>query len=129
MNINMMGASRLSRKNTIRRSSAPLKLRLKGKDAGKLSDDERTSLRRTTIGFVYQYHHLLPEFSAMENIAIPQMIAGITRKEAESRARELLNLVGASKSSRGTGGMRSKLEAVRTATAVGVNVTVLLDAT
>jgi lipoprotein-releasing system ATP-binding protein len=70
---------------------------IKGKDASKLSDDERTSLRRTTIGFVYQYHHLLPEFSAMENIAIPQMIAGIARKEAESRARELLNLVGLAK--------------------------------
>src|SRR5262249_15155617 len=39
-----------------------------GKEAGKLSDDERTALRRTTIGFVYQYHHLLPEFSALENI-------------------------------------------------------------
>ena len=70
---------------------------IKGEDAGKLSDDERTALRRTTIGFVYQYHHLLPEFSALENIVIPQMIAGIARKEAEGRAKELLNLVGLGK--------------------------------
>ncbi len=70
---------------------------IRGRDAGKLSDDERTALRRTTIGFVYQYHHLLPEFSALENIAIPQMIAGIARKEAEGRAKELLNLVGLGK--------------------------------
>ncbi len=70
---------------------------IKGKDAGKLSDDERTALRRTTIGFVYQYHHLLPEFSALENIAVPQMIAGIARKTAQGRARELLGMVGLAK--------------------------------
>jgi lipoprotein-releasing system ATP-binding protein len=70
---------------------------IKGADAGKLSDDERTALRRTTIGFVYQYHHLLPEFSALENIAVPQMIAGIARKEAQARARELLGMVGLAK--------------------------------
>src|SRR5512142_2661030 len=63
---------------------------IKGKDCGKLADDERTALRRTTIGFVYQYHHLLPEFSALENIVIPQMIAGVARKTAADRARELL---------------------------------------
>jgi lipoprotein-releasing system ATP-binding protein len=70
---------------------------IKGADAAKLSDDERTALRRTTIGFVYQYHHLLPEFSALENIAVPQMIAGTARKEAQARARELLGMVGLAK--------------------------------
>ena len=70
---------------------------VKGAPVSKLSDDQRTALRRTTIGFVYQYHHLLPEFSALENIVLPQMIAGITRREAETRGKELLNLVGLSK--------------------------------
>ena len=55
-----------------------------------LNDDGRTALRRTEIGFVYQFHHLLPEFSALENVALPQMIAGLSRREAERRAGELL---------------------------------------
>ena len=62
--------------------------------ASKLDDGARTALRRSTIGFVYQYHHLLPEFSALENIALPQMIAGVPGKEAAARARELLERVG-----------------------------------
>jgi lipoprotein-releasing system ATP-binding protein len=70
---------------------------IKGQSVAKLSDDQRTALRRTTIGFVYQYHHLLPEFSALENVVIPQMIAGIARREAATRGNELLNLVGLSK--------------------------------
>ncbi len=70
---------------------------IKGADCGKLADDERTALRRTTIGFVYQYHHLLPEFSALENIVVPQMIAGVARRIAAERARELLGLVGLAK--------------------------------
>jgi lipoprotein-releasing system ATP-binding protein len=70
---------------------------IKGQSVAKLSDDQRTALRRTTIGFVYQYHHLLPEFSALENVVIPQMIAGISRREAATRGNELLNLVGLSK--------------------------------
>jgi lipoprotein-releasing system ATP-binding protein len=61
-----------------------------GEPASSLSDDARTSLRRTQIGFVYQFHHLLPEFSALENIMLPQMIAGLPRKEAARRAAELL---------------------------------------
>jgi lipoprotein-releasing system ATP-binding protein len=61
-----------------------------GRATSRLSDDERTALRRTQIGFVYQFHHLLPEFSALENVALPQMIAGLSRHDAESRARELL---------------------------------------
>jgi lipoprotein-releasing system ATP-binding protein len=61
-----------------------------GRPTSTLSDDERTALRRTQIGFVYQFHHLLPEFSAVENVVLPQMIAGLGRREAEKRARELL---------------------------------------
>ena len=61
-----------------------------GEDCGMLDDDERTTIRRSRLGFVYQYHHLLPEFSALENIVIPQMIAGVPRKRAAERARELL---------------------------------------
>lgn len=59
----------------------------------KLSDREKTRLRRNHLGFVYQYHHLLPEFSALENIVIPQMINTKSKKEAEVRARELLDAV------------------------------------
>lgn len=59
-----------------------------------LPDAERTRLRRSTLGFVYQFHHLLPEFSAQENIMLPQMIAGTSRAEARGRARELLEMMG-----------------------------------
>src|SRR6478672_10068612 len=55
-----------------------------------LSDMQRTRIRRTEIGFVYQFHHLLPEFSALENVVLPQMIRGLPRKEATKRAAELL---------------------------------------
>ncbi len=65
-----------------------------GHDASKLDDGGRTLLRRQTIGFVYQFHHLLPEFSALENIMLPQMIAGVERDAAKRRALELLDLVG-----------------------------------
>jgi lipoprotein-releasing system ATP-binding protein len=61
-----------------------------GQAASTLNDDGRTALRRRQIGFVYQFHHLLPEFSALENLVLPQMIAGLTRKEAERRGHELL---------------------------------------
>ncbi|MDD4616258.1 MAG: ABC transporter ATP-binding protein [Alphaproteobacteria bacterium] len=64
-----------------------------GRDATKLDDAGRTALRRKTIGFVYQFHHLLPEFSALENVVLPQMIAGVSRNDAEIRARELLESV------------------------------------
>ncbi len=59
-----------------------------------LDDAARTRLRRETIGFVYQFHHLLPEFSALENIALPQRAAGLARALAETRARALLASVG-----------------------------------
>ncbi len=55
-----------------------------------LSDDERTAIRRNDIGFVYQFHHLLPEFTAQENVMMPQMIRGLARKVAAERADELL---------------------------------------
>ena len=69
---------------------------IKGEPAGRLSDARRTELRRTAIGFVYQYHHLLPEFSAVENVILPQMIAGLSRGKARGRALELLAMVGLS---------------------------------
>ena len=69
-------------------------VRIDGKPAEKLDDGERTRLRREAIGFVYQFHHLLPEFSAVENVMIPQMIAGVSRKAARERARKLLDRVG-----------------------------------
>jgi lipoprotein-releasing system ATP-binding protein len=65
-----------------------------GEPCAKLSDQRRTSLRRRAIGFVYQFHHLLPEFSALENVVLPQMIDGISRNAAAKRATELLSEVG-----------------------------------
>ena len=59
-----------------------------------LSDAERTRIRRTEIGFVYQQHRLLPEFTAAENVMLPQMIRGLSKKEAYSRADELLSYLG-----------------------------------
>ena len=59
-----------------------------------LSERGRTLLRRTTIGYVYQFHHLLPEFSAAENVMLPQMIRGLSKKEARKRADELLGYLG-----------------------------------
>ncbi|CAN7246694.1 ABC transporter ATP-binding protein [Rhizobium rhizogenes] len=56
-----------------------------------LSDEKRTAVRRSEIGFVYQFHHLLPEFSALENIMMPQLISGLSRKEASVRAAQLLD--------------------------------------
>ncbi|WP_173645100.1 ABC transporter ATP-binding protein [Polycladidibacter stylochi] len=62
-----------------------------GRACGSLNDEERTAIRRNEIGFVYQFHQLLPEFTALENIVIPQLIRGLKRKEAEERARQLLD--------------------------------------
>ena len=67
---------------------------VQGTATSRLSDRQRTRLRRHTIGFVYQYHHLLPEFSAEENIVLPQMIAGVAEKKARERARSLLSTIG-----------------------------------
>ena len=59
-----------------------------------LTDLERTRIRRSDIGFVYQFHHLLPEFSAVENVMLPQMIRGLKKSEARTRASELLSYLG-----------------------------------
>jgi lipoprotein-releasing system ATP-binding protein len=67
---------------------------LDGKACGNLGDRERTALRRAHMGFVYQFHHLLPEFSAVENVMLPQMIAGQPKGAARRHATELLALVG-----------------------------------
>ena len=65
-----------------------------GHDLQKASDLKRTLIRRREIGFVYQFHHLLPEFSALENVVLPQLIDGKNPKQASDRAIELLRLVG-----------------------------------
>jgi lipoprotein-releasing system ATP-binding protein len=65
-----------------------------GRPTSKLSDAERTQIRRTDIGFVYQFHHLLPEFSALENVMLPQLINGLERREAQKRAQDLLGWLG-----------------------------------
>ena len=65
-----------------------------GEDCSNLSDERRTLLRRSDIGFVYQFHHLLPEFSALENVMLPQMIAGVPRSRARTKAAALLDQVG-----------------------------------
>ena len=65
-----------------------------GDPCGRLGDDTRTAIRRSHLGFIYQFHHLLPEFSALENVMLPQMIAGRPRRVARKRASELLAMVG-----------------------------------
>jgi len=67
---------------------------INGVECGKLSDSEQTRMRRMEVGFVYQFHHLLPEFSALENVVLPQLILGLTREKAEERGRELLKSLG-----------------------------------
>src|SRR5512145_2985290 len=67
---------------------------INGIDCGQLSDNDQTRMRRMEVGFVYQFHHLLPEFSALENVVLPQLILGLSRAEAEERARQLLDSLG-----------------------------------
>lgn len=67
---------------------------INGVDCVGLSDTERTRVRRMEVGFVYQFHHLLPEFSALENVMLPQLILGSERAAAEKRAKELLKSLG-----------------------------------
>lgn len=69
-------------------------VQIAGRDTAGLGDGARTVLRRREIGFVYQFHHLLPEFSAAENVILPQLADGVPRARAETRARELLDRVG-----------------------------------
>ena len=66
------------------------KVYVAGQDCSAMDDNTRTAVRRFGIGFVYQFHHLLPEFSALENVIMPQLIAGETRAKAEARAKDLL---------------------------------------
>jgi lipoprotein-releasing system ATP-binding protein len=70
---------------------------VEGNAASRLSDTDRTRIRRDTIGFVYQAHHLLPEFTALENVMMPQRIAGKSRAAAEAEAMRLLALMGLEK--------------------------------
>ena len=65
-----------------------------GQEVAELDDSGRTRVRRDTLGFVYQFHHLLPDFSAIENVVIPQLVYGATRAEAEARAETLLGALG-----------------------------------
>jgi len=69
-------------------------IRLMGREAADLDDDGRTELRREALGFVYQFHHLLPEFNARENVVLPQLIRGVEPDAAGSRAEQLLGALG-----------------------------------
>ena len=66
------------------------KVMIQNQDCGQMNDQQRTALRRQKVGYVYQFHHLLPEFSALENIVLPQMIAGASASTAQDRAAVLL---------------------------------------
>jgi len=69
-------------------------IRLNGEEAAKLDDDGRTRLRRDLLGFVYQFHHLLPEFNAVENVVLPQLVSGVDPQHARQRAQDLLGTLG-----------------------------------
>ncbi len=90
---------------------------ISGRACGELPDVLRTTLRRRRIGFVYQYHHLLPEFSALENVVLPQLIAGKGRRESVERARVLLDIVGLANRARHRPGRLSGGEQQRVAIA------------
>ncbi len=69
---------------------------ISGRDCSRLDDAERTRIRREDLGFVYQFHHLLPEFNALENVVMPQLIGGKKPRESEALAKRLLQMVGLS---------------------------------
>jgi lipoprotein-releasing system ATP-binding protein len=71
-------------------------IRLNGEEAAELDDEGRTRLRRELLGFVYQFHHLLPEFNAVENVVLPQLVKGTQPEAAHERARQLLGTLGLS---------------------------------
>jgi lipoprotein-releasing system ATP-binding protein len=71
-------------------------IRLQGKEAAELDDEGRTEMRRNALGFVYQFHHLLPEFTARENVILPQLVHGADTEAARTRADELLGKLGLS---------------------------------
>jgi len=70
------------------------RIAINGQEAQAMNDAQRTNLRRDTIGFVYQAHHLLPEFSALENVMLPMMIAGVSKKQASDKATKMLDALG-----------------------------------
>jgi lipoprotein-releasing system ATP-binding protein len=69
-------------------------IRIAGEEVAELSDGNRTRVRRDTLGFVYQFHHLLPDFTALENVVIPQLVKGTGREQSEERAKSLLGTLG-----------------------------------
>ncbi|WP_417249958.1 ABC transporter ATP-binding protein [Celeribacter sp.] len=69
-------------------------VKIDGVEVTDLSDKKRTVLRRQGVGFIYQFHHLLPEFTALENVVLPQLVDGVSARDAESRALKLLEKVG-----------------------------------
>ncbi|HEX8126197.1 MAG TPA: ABC transporter ATP-binding protein [Allosphingosinicella sp.] len=69
-------------------------IRIAGEEVAELGDGNRTRVRRDTLGFVYQFHHLLPDFTALENVVIPQLVKGATREDAEERSKSLLESLG-----------------------------------
>jgi lipoprotein-releasing system ATP-binding protein len=71
-------------------------IRLQGEEAAELDDEGRTRLRRDLLGFVYQFHHLLPEFNAVENVVLPQLVHGADPQSARARAQQLLSALGLS---------------------------------
>lgn len=72
-------------------------IRIAGREAASLDDEGRTELRRNALGFVYQFHHLLPEFNARENVILPQLVLGAEPKAAQERADQLLSTLGLAK--------------------------------
>ena len=92
---------------------------IEGRDCGGLSDEQRTLLRRRALGFVYQFHHLLPEFSALENVMLPQMIAGVPRAAARAQGRRCCSAASGSASAsthrpaRLSGGEQQRVAIVR----------------
>ncbi len=93
---------------------------LEGVNCIPLPDHERTLIRRSKLGFVYQFHHLLPEFSALENVVLPQLILGIPKAEADRQARQLLGELGLSERLEHRPGQLSGGEQQRVAIARGV---------
>lgn len=91
---------------------------IKGENCSTIDDKKRTSIRRNKVGFVYQFHHLLPEFTAVENVMIPQLIAGVKKKDAREKSKELLDKVGLShrykhRSSQLSGGEQQRVAIAR----------------
>ncbi len=93
------------------------KVLMNGRDISTCNDDQRTEIRRHMMGFVYQFHYLQPEFSALENVVIPQMIAGVNKKEATNKAGHLLGDMGLSDRAEHRPGMLSGGEQQRVAIA------------